>query len=279
MTAEIPVLAPEVARALARGCLTVVKPGETLVIRVPAETAPYQLREFQAWLDAWHADGGLPFRVIALPGAEFTPVTQDDEGREKLAFGFEGALWRGVPVVNGHRLHGVESFDVHVEAGEVPAVTVRLAALDDLRLMLGGALVSVGDETRAALVSLGWTPPAADVPAGGETEIVDCNLSYPVTREQALAWAQSARWHLKSFYKHSFTFDAYCTVAFPGDPEAHEAEALATVSGQPGDFYRFGPDASEPMSWDDLCYVRTPDLLIRDGGEELIRLDGSDIDG
>lgn len=102
-----------------------------------------------------------------------------------------------------------------------------------------------------------------------------CSVDYPVTGEQALGWARQAQWGLRSYFKFTFTFEAYCTVAYPDDPEAHEVEAFAEVSGQPEDFYRFsaGPD---PLTWDQLCYVRTPDLVISEGGRELIRIDGGD---
>lgn len=157
-TAEVPALTPEVIRALMRGHLTVVKPGETLIIRPDRDWTPNQVAEYQRVLDHWHHSGDLPFRVVALPGEEFAPVT-GEPGKEKLTFEFEGKGWLGTPVVNGRRVCSAESFDVHVSCREVPAVTLKLLAPDGLRLLLAGARVSVDDETREALMSLGWTPP------------------------------------------------------------------------------------------------------------------------
>lgn len=108
-------------------------------------------------------------------------------------------------------------------------------------------------------------------------EVVQCSVDYPVTQEQVLGWAQQTKWLLRSYHKFTFTFEAYCTVAYPDDPEAHEVEALAVISGQPEDFYRFsaGPDT---VTWDQLCYVRTPDLELRDGDKTLIVLTGGDLE-
>jgi hypothetical protein len=47
------------------------------------------------------------------------------------------------------------------------------------------------------------------------------------------------------------------------------------VSGDPAGFYRFQIDG-EPLSWDQLCYVRTPDLIIRENGNTLIEVPGDE---
>lgn len=157
-TAEVPALTPDIIRALMRGHLTVVKPGETLVMRPDPNITPNQLRELQRWLDDWHSEGDLPFRVIVLPG-DVAPVA-GESGREKLTFEFEAEKsWLGTPVVNGHRVCSAESFDIHVSCQDVPAVTLKLIAPDGLKLLLADARVAVDDQTRDALVSLGWTPP------------------------------------------------------------------------------------------------------------------------
>jgi hypothetical protein len=103
-----------------------------------------------------------------------------------------------------------------------------------------------------------------------------CDLDWPLDEDQVLGWAHQAQWHLQGYYKFAFTFVAALTIAMPDDPEAREATALATVSGDPGDFYRFQADADKPESWDSLRYVRTPDLSIRDDddGTELMRING-----
>ena len=74
-------------------------------------------------------------------------------------FAFEGKSWTGTPVVNGHPVHSATAIDVHIAAQEEPSVTLTLMPVDGLALLLGGAQVSVADETREALLSLGWTPP------------------------------------------------------------------------------------------------------------------------
>ena len=67
---SVPPLTPDQVRQLLRECVTVVKPGEHLILRIPWTTTPTQVRELQdfvtdtaAWLD-------LPFKVLVLPGDE-----------------------------------------------------------------------------------------------------------------------------------------------------------------------------------------------------------------
>jgi hypothetical protein len=217
----------------------------------------------------------------------------DDAAPARMTFEFDGAPpYRGVPVVNGHKVHSVSSFDVHMAWNDLPEVRLTLLPVDALKIVLGNgpALVGVSDETREALISLGWTPPeqrppglqigtpvpdSGPVPTAAGTELEPCSLDSPVTREQALGWAQQARWVLVGYYKFAFTFESYCTVANPDDPEAHEVEARAIVSGDPAGFYRFQIDG-EPLSWDQLCYVRTPDLIIRENGNTLIEVPGDE---
>lgn len=61
-------LTPEAARALLREYVTVVKPGETLVIRCPDWWGPAQVQEYQHWLDSHPAREG--FRALAVIGEE-----------------------------------------------------------------------------------------------------------------------------------------------------------------------------------------------------------------
>lgn len=82
-----------------------------------------------------------------------------------LSFEFDGRPPRmGTPVVNGHQVMAVQSFDVHVDCESVPVVTLNLPAFDALKLILEGEalLIRAGDRTREALISLGWTPPPGD---------------------------------------------------------------------------------------------------------------------
>jgi hypothetical protein len=47
--------------------VTVVKPGETLIIRVPTDTPVSRLREYRDVLTATLDDYGSPFRALVLP--------------------------------------------------------------------------------------------------------------------------------------------------------------------------------------------------------------------
>jgi hypothetical protein len=60
-------LTPAEVRDLLRECVTVVKPGETLIVRVPSSLTPAQSREYQDAMDSaidyWH----LGFKALVLP--------------------------------------------------------------------------------------------------------------------------------------------------------------------------------------------------------------------
>jgi hypothetical protein len=66
----------------------------------------------------------------------------------------------GTVKVNGHPLASASSWSVTAASDGVPVVAIGLVDQGALRLLLGSATVAVTDETRAALISLGWTPPA-----------------------------------------------------------------------------------------------------------------------
>ena len=73
-------LAPDEIRQLLRECVTVVKPGEHLILRIPWTTTPAQVRELQdfvtdtaVWLD-------LPFKVLVLPGDELAVAEPEPGG-------------------------------------------------------------------------------------------------------------------------------------------------------------------------------------------------------
>ena len=75
-----------------------------------------------------------------------------------------GGSWpfTGTVKVNGHPLASVSSWSVTAASDGIPVVTLGLVDQGALRLLLdpGAATVRVGDSTREALISLGWTPPA-----------------------------------------------------------------------------------------------------------------------
>lgn len=63
-------LEPDEARALLRECVTVVAPGETLVVRVSDWWTPRHTDEFMRYFDAQ----GFPFRLVLAWGEEFAVV-------------------------------------------------------------------------------------------------------------------------------------------------------------------------------------------------------------
>jgi hypothetical protein len=66
----VPPLTPEQIRCLLRECVTVVKPGETLVVRVGFDLRPEQVRELQEVADALYSHRDFPFKVLVFPGEE-----------------------------------------------------------------------------------------------------------------------------------------------------------------------------------------------------------------
>lgn len=60
--------------------------------------------------------------------------------------------------VGGQRLHGVIGLELKADPNSMPVLTVavRLHEVD----VDGAMTVQVPEQTRAALVALGWTPPA-----------------------------------------------------------------------------------------------------------------------
>ena len=63
-------LTPDEVRQLLRECVTVVKPGEHLILRVPWSTTPSQVRELQEVVNEMAGYLELPFRMLVLPGDE-----------------------------------------------------------------------------------------------------------------------------------------------------------------------------------------------------------------
>lgn len=82
--------------------------------------------------------------------------------REPMSFEFtcDGPAWKGVPVVNGHRILGASAIDVHLDASSLPEVTLRLSAADGVKLGFAPAMFALDEGTVQALISLGWTPPS-----------------------------------------------------------------------------------------------------------------------
>ena len=64
-------------RQLLRECVTVVKPGETLVLRT-ASMNPERVGQYQRWLDVMHDAGHLPFRAVVVYGDSLGIQEGDD---------------------------------------------------------------------------------------------------------------------------------------------------------------------------------------------------------
>ena len=63
-----PPLSPDQIRSLLRECVTVVKPGEVLVIRAPGTWTPNQLREYAEHLEYYAGEMGIRAMVVAGDG-------------------------------------------------------------------------------------------------------------------------------------------------------------------------------------------------------------------
>lgn len=78
------------------------------------------------------------------------------------AIEFDGAWpFNGGVKIAGHEIASVTAWEITAPADGLPVVTLTLVNGDALRLLLdrGAARVELADETREALISLGWTPP------------------------------------------------------------------------------------------------------------------------
>jgi hypothetical protein len=62
-----PALGPGELRALLRECVNVVEPGDLLVIRVPADWTPAQLRDLEEHVNWWLASNGDHIRALLVP--------------------------------------------------------------------------------------------------------------------------------------------------------------------------------------------------------------------
>ena len=63
-------LSEDEVRQLLRECVTVIKPGETLIIRGDRNWTPNQVREVQDSLDHMAGWRDLGFKVLVVPGEE-----------------------------------------------------------------------------------------------------------------------------------------------------------------------------------------------------------------
>jgi hypothetical protein len=63
-------LTPDVVAALLRACVTVVKPGQTLIVRVPVRSEPPVVARYQERLNTVIRDQELGFAALVLPAEE-----------------------------------------------------------------------------------------------------------------------------------------------------------------------------------------------------------------
>lgn len=74
-----PLLTPGTARELLRECVTVVKPGEVLVVRASDSWTPMQVRELQYFADAMNEYRELGVAILFMPGEEFAVAKAREE--------------------------------------------------------------------------------------------------------------------------------------------------------------------------------------------------------
>ena len=70
-TADVPALTPGQVRQLLSECVTVVKPGEVLAVRMPDNCTPQQIRECQEAFEAMAEWRDLDIAILFMPGEEF----------------------------------------------------------------------------------------------------------------------------------------------------------------------------------------------------------------
>lgn len=75
--------------------------------------------------------------------------------------GITGTSGRTTVTVDGHELRACTSAVLRVDSETVPTLKLALIVLDDLAADLP-AFVVLDDKSRAALQTMGWTPPQAE---------------------------------------------------------------------------------------------------------------------
>lgn len=77
--ADAPPLRPEQVRQLLAECVTVVKPGEVLVLRCPENWGPEQAGEMQRWAEYWLAGNAPDIRVLVVPHLDMAVVQPEPD--------------------------------------------------------------------------------------------------------------------------------------------------------------------------------------------------------
>lgn len=71
-----PLLTPEIARELLRECVTVVKPGEVLAVRLPLDMDSGDIARARGYALEVERQSGI--KVAFIPGEEFAAVSAED---------------------------------------------------------------------------------------------------------------------------------------------------------------------------------------------------------
>lgn len=71
---SVTVLDPDTVRALLRECVTVVKPGEVLILRAADDMTPEHVRDIHEVVDAWLAHNAPAIRALVVPPMEIAIV-------------------------------------------------------------------------------------------------------------------------------------------------------------------------------------------------------------
>ena len=77
-----PPLTPGQVRSLLRECVTVVKPGETLVLRCPESWTPQQAGEMAAHARRWLEENAPDVRILVVPHLEMAVMEADPGGAD-----------------------------------------------------------------------------------------------------------------------------------------------------------------------------------------------------
>ena len=111
--------APEEIRDFLAENVTVVAPGETLVIRARDDWTPNQVREVQESLNAALEHGSISFRCLVVPGAELGKASESGAGNEPPPDSLDN-FW-SLPA-------GCLHWPTRATAPTMPALCERLAA-------------------------------------------------------------------------------------------------------------------------------------------------------
>lgn len=111
---------PDDVRALIRECVTVVRPDEVLVIRVPYDTPWEEARSYQGVLDAARDTWG--FRAVVVTAEEFgvVPAAGDEAFAGRVRDAINALDVRAVPV-NGPSVPVTAEAGVWVGQDRIPA--------------------------------------------------------------------------------------------------------------------------------------------------------------